>query len=89
MPSEMILPAALALIVASLGCVLVFHVETAMALQRRYAETVSWAPPSEHPEYYGKTAAHRKGVFQFGGVVLLLVGISLLTLIVYGTFFAA
>jgi hypothetical protein len=77
--------AVLALVTLGLGYVFAFRVETALAFQRRYAETVSWAPPSENPEYYETTADHRKGVFRFGGTVLLLVGTFLLAMLVYGT----
>lgn len=69
------------------GYVFTFHVETALAFQERYAETVSWRPPSENPEYYEDTREHQRGIFQLGGVVLLAVGALLLVVSMYGTFF--
>lgn len=67
---------------------LVFRVEKAIAFQRRYAEALSSAPPSENPDYYEETYEHRKVVFRLGGVVFLAVGGILLTMVVHGTVFA-
>ncbi|WP_435344891.1 hypothetical protein [Haloarchaeobius sp. HRN-SO-5] len=84
---EMVVLAAVALLLLGLGYVFAFRVETALAFQRRYAEAVSSAPPSEQPEYYEDTAEHREWTFRFGGVVLLMVGAFLLAMSVYGAFF--
>ena len=70
-----------------LGSVLVFRVEAAIAFQRRYAEALSSAPPSDAPEFYEETHDHRTAVFRLGGAVILVVGISLLALVAYGAFF--
>ena len=72
-----------------LGYVCAFRVETALAVQRRYAEALSSMPPSEQPEYYEDTREHRAWVFRMGGVVLLGVGTVLLSMVVYGTLFVA
>ena len=72
-----------------LGYVFAFRVETALAVQRRYAEALSSMPPSEHPDYYADTREHRAWVFRLGGVVLLGVGAVLLSMVVYGTLFVA
>ncbi|NHX37358.1 MULTISPECIES: hypothetical protein [Halolamina] len=79
----------LALATLGVGATFVFRTETALALQKRVAERLSWAPPSEHPDYYEDTREHRRWTFRFGGVVLLLVGVLLLGVSVYGTFFVA
>jgi len=75
------------LLLLSLGFVLAFRVETALAFQRRYAEALSSTPPSENPDYYEETYEHRKAVFRMGGSVLLAVGVSLFAMVVYGLFF--
>jgi hypothetical protein len=79
---------AVALSLLTLGYVFAVRVETALALQRRYAEALSSMPPSEHPDYYEDTREHRTWVFRMGGAVLLGVGAVLLSLVVYGTLFA-
>lgn len=81
---EAVVLAAFALVLLSLGSALAFRVEAALSLQRRYAEAASSTPPSENPDYYEETRDHRKGVFQLGGVVLLLVGAGLLAMWTYG-----
>lgn len=77
----------LALVLLGVGSVFVFRVETALNFQERYAEAVSWKPPSEDPAHYEDTREHRQGIFQIGGVVLLAVGTMLLAVSIYGTFF--
>jgi hypothetical protein len=84
---EPIVLSALPLLLVVLGYTFVFRVEAATALQRRYAESLSSTPPSENPEYYEETYEHRKAVFRLGGVVLLVVGLFLLAMVVYGTVF--
>jgi hypothetical protein len=84
---ESVLLGGFALTLLSLGYVLTFRVETALAFQRRYAEALSSVPPSENPEYYERTYEHRRGVFRLGGTVFLLVGTAVLSVTVYGTFF--
>jgi hypothetical protein len=76
---------AFALGLLTLGYVFAFRVETALAVQRRYAEALSSMPPSERPEYYADTREHRAWVFRLGGAVLLGVGAVLLSLVAYGT----
>jgi hypothetical protein len=73
----------------TLGYVFAFRVETALAVQRQYAEALSSMPPSEHPDYYDDTHEPRTWAFRLGGVVLLGVGAVLLSLVAYGTPFAA
>ncbi|AXG06004.1 hypothetical protein DU500_05850 [Haloplanus rubicundus] len=80
---------AFALGLLGLGYVFAFRVETALAVQRRYAEALSSMPPSEHPDYYEDTREHRTWVFRLGGAVLLGVGAVLLSMVVYGTLFVA
>jgi hypothetical protein len=70
------------------GYLFAFRVETALAIQRRYAEAVSWKRPSDDPAYYQETRDHRKGIFQLGGGVLIVVGALLLAVSVYATVFA-
>jgi hypothetical protein len=84
---ESVVLAAFALTLLSVGYALAFRAEAAVALQRRYAEAVSSTPPSERPDYYEETYDHRKGVFQLGGVVFLLVGAGLLAMWTYGALF--
>ncbi|WP_135821484.1 hypothetical protein [Halostella litorea] len=80
---------AFALALLGLGYALAFRVETALALQERYAESVSWKPPSEDPEHYEDLREQRAWTFRLGGAVLLAVGTFLLAVTLYGTFFAA
>ena len=87
MSPESVLLSVLALTLLGLGYVFAFRVERAIAFQRRYAEALSSTPPSENPEYYEETYEHRKGVFRIGGAVLLAVGVLVLAMAVYGTFF--
>ncbi|WP_239524391.1 hypothetical protein [Halogeometricum borinquense] len=65
----------------------VFRVETALAVQEKYAEAASSTPPSENPEYYEETHEHRRWTFHLGGMVLLAAGALLIAAAVYGTFF--
>jgi hypothetical protein len=76
---------AFALGLLTLGYVLAFRVETALAVQRRYAEALSPMPPSAQPDYYEDTREHRVWVFRLGGAVLLGVGALLLSMVAYGT----
>jgi len=73
----------------ALGYVCACRVETALAVQRRYAEALSSMPPSEHPKYYEDTREHRAWVFRLGGAVLLGVGTVLRSLVAYGALFGA
>lgn len=77
----------LAVVFLGVGYVFTFRVEAALAIQERYAEAVSWNPPSEAPGHYENTREHREGVFRLGGGVLLAVGALLLAVSTYGTFF--
>ncbi|QKY20187.1 hypothetical protein B4589_007260 [Halolamina sp. CBA1230] len=77
----------LALGTLGVGAVLAFRVERALALQERFAEWISWVPPSENPAYYDDTREYREWTFRFGGAVLLVVGCLLLAVAVYGTVF--
>ena len=78
---------ALALGTVGLGAGFAFRPETALTVQEWAAERVSWAPPSEHPDYYDDTRQHRLWTFRFGGTVLLVVGSFLLATAVYATAF--
>jgi hypothetical protein len=53
----------------------------------RAAERLSWAPPSEHPDYYEETRVNRIWTSRFGGTVLLFVGSLLLAVAVYARLF--
>jgi len=75
----------LALGTLGVGATFAFRTEIAIALQKRAAERVSSTPPSENPEFYDETRKHRLWTFRFGGVVLLVVGVLLLAVSVYGT----
>lgn len=77
----------LAVVLFSTGYLFTVQVETALAVQERYAETVSWKPPSNNPEYYDDLREHRLWVFRLGGVALLVVGTLLLVVALYATFF--
>lgn len=77
----------LALLILGTGYVFTLRVETALALQERYAEAISWKPPSDDPAYYDEMRTHRREVFQFGGGVLLVVGGLLLAVAIYATLF--
>lgn len=88
----MVSPALIALWVLALGTLgvataLAFRAESAVQIQERAAERLSWAPPSEHPDYYAETREHRIWTFRFGGTVLLLAGSLLLAAAVYATLF--
>jgi uncharacterized membrane protein YiaA len=77
----------LALALLGIGYIFAVRVETALAVQERYAESASSLPPSENPEYYEDSREHRVWVFRLGGTVLLVVGVLLLATAVYGTVF--
>lgn len=78
---------ALALGILALGAGLAFRAGTAIRVQERLAERISWAPPSDHPDYYDDTREHRLWTFRFGGTVLLVVGACLLAVAAYATLF--
>jgi len=77
---------ALALAVLGTGYALALRTETVLAIQARYAESVSSPPPSEDPDHYEQTRQHRRWTFRFGGTVLLVVGSVALATAVYATF---
>lgn len=77
----------LALAMLAVGYVMAFRADRALAVQERYAERVSWRPPSEDPEYYEATRSHRAWVLRLGGGVLLVVGSLLFAVSVYATVF--
>lgn len=84
MSLALVAPGSLILLLLSIGSLLAFRAETAIAFQRRYAEVLSSTPPSEDPEFYEDTHQHRKTVFRLGGGVLIAVGVFLLAVLVYG-----
>ncbi|WP_121821989.1 hypothetical protein [Halostella salina] len=87
MSIESITIGVLALLTLGVGCVFAVRAEVALALQERFAEAVSWKPPSENPEYYDDLRERREWVFRFGGTVLLVVGTLLLAASVYAMVF--